>query len=172
MKAKHFIIGGLILGAVVMLAKTAKAGLNLSVSTGAQIVSLSLSKITLALEPVIQNPTGGGITIKFPIVEIFYKKKRIAYTEPHNVNIYIAPRSSVNLRSYLKSVWEKDFTIDISIISVGMLGAELVKLATGLINQIELTTRSTTIAYAPHFPIVGFPYSEESLTLIKRPSFL
>ena len=170
MKPKHLLLGGLAVAGGILLWKFVKAGKNLVVQTASRIHKLTLTSLELALDPVVQNPTGGAIRIKFPYVQIKSGDSLLATTEPVNVDVRIPPYSQVNLRSILKRETGKDFNIAIPVTNILWLAPKIVQLFMGTLPSLDLTVVTQTTAFAPGLPIGGISVKEEKLTSLKKPT--
>lgn len=169
MKPKHLLIGSLAVAGGLLLYRFANAGANLVIQSGMRVHKILFGALELALEPVIQNPTGGSIRFKFPFVKITFGDNLIASTEPVNLDVKIDAYSQVNLRSLLKEKTGKDFNLRIAFGSLLWLTPQLIQLFTGAIEKIDLVVETKTVAFAPGIPIGGLSVTDRQIFELKKP---
>ncbi len=170
MKAKHIAIGGALIAGVLLLWKFAKAGKNLVVTTATRIHKLTLSSLVIALEPVIQNPTGGAIRIKFPFMQVREGGNLMASTEALNLDVSIPAWSQVNLRTLLKERMGKDFNLTIPLSNLLWLAPKIIGLFLGTVQQIDLSVETRTTAFAPGLPFGGIEVKDIRTMPLKKPA--
>lgn len=168
-KAKHLVITGLGVTALIFLKKAVQTGQKLVVQNAMRLDKLDFRKLVLALDPVIKNPTGGSVRFKFPFIQVFMGESLLASSDVVNLDVELPPFEQVKLRDHLKEKTGLDFNIEISLIQIASLTPQLIQLWTGAVEELELKVQVQTTAFAMGLPIGGIPINVTEITALKKP---
>ena len=170
-KTKHLVVAGLGITALVFLRKAIRTGANLVVQNAMRLQDLDFRKLVLALDPVVKNPSNGGVRFKFPFIQVFMGDILLASSDVVNLDVELPPFEQVKLRDHLKKKTGLDFNIEIPLVQIASLTPQLVQLWTGAIEQLELKVEVQTTAFAKGLPVGGIPVNVTEVTPLRKPKF-
>ena len=154
------ILGGTALGAgliagVNYFRQLHKAKVELEILPKANLYSLNWDGITVRVDVLLKNPTGGSFYIKFPYVKLIYKTTIVGSSHALNKDIKIP--------AYGEALIEK-ILITIPVTSVFSVVFALVK---ALHNKepVKMTVKTMTTV---DIGIAKLPYESETEVIIKR----
>jgi|ERR1700757_1840027 len=130
---------GIILGAIAAgiygLSKLSHASGQIVSQVKARVFSIDFSKIVIAIDATIKNPTNTSISIKYPFLKLLYKGGMLASSDLKNETITILPFSQVTITN---------IQIPLSYLYMAGLAGEVVKKLKDKTYKIDLTVETQT----------------------------
>ena len=93
------IILGVIAAGVYGLSKLSHAATEIIAQVRARVFSINFSKIVIAIDVTIKNPTNTPVSIKYPFLKLLYKGGVLASSDLKNDTINIAPFSQTTINN-------------------------------------------------------------------------
>lgn len=116
------IVTGVIIGAVGLtvwgLSRLSRIGNNIVTEIKGRVFSIDITRIVLALDVLIKNPSNGRAMVQHPFIKISYRDSVIASSELVNKEIIIDPLSQTSINN---------IKIPVQYLSLGSLAGEMIK---------------------------------------------
>jgi len=124
---------GIILGVIGLgvygLSKLSHAGGHIVTQVNARIFKIDISKLTIAIDAIIKNPSHTEVTIQYPFIKVLYGDKVLASSDLKNQTIKILPYAQTTI---------SNIQIPMSYLDMGSLAPEILKRIKDKTHKINL----------------------------------
>ena len=146
---------GIILAAIAAgvygLSKLSHASGQIVTQVKARVFSIDFTKLVIAIDVIIKNPTNTNITIKYPFLKLLYKGGVLASSDLKNETISIPPFSQTTITN---------IQIPLSYLYMAGLAGEVVQKIKDKTYKIKLTVvTDTNVLFAGN--IIPFSSSQD-----------
>ncbi len=128
------ILAGIAAG-VYGLSKLSHASGQIVTSVKARIFSIDFTKLVIAIDVTIKNPTNTSITIKYPFLKLMYKGSAIASSDLKNKTFTITPFSQTTITN---------IQIPLSYLYIAGLAPDVIEKLKDKTHKIELAVVTQT----------------------------